>query len=237
MERLCFSFARTMPLAYISHLDMMRLFLRALRRSNLPLAYSQGYNPHPRLTLALPLPVGVTASEELGEIFFAEAVSPEDFISILGSQLPASLELTGAGRLSPESTSLAARVCAALYRVFVSDEPDRGTQYLLLRGALDKLMSREEILMERKSKKKKITFINVRPYILKAEIIYKEGRPLELSLLLKAGSSGGVSPFFIIEQLKMEAGSGLMDASSWHVHREKLYTGQNGSLQPLPERM
>ncbi|MGM0653222.1 MAG: TIGR03936 family radical SAM-associated protein, partial [Bacillota bacterium] len=74
MERLSFSFARKIELAYISHLDMMRLLLRALHRSGLPLAYSQGYNPHPRLTLALPLPLGVTASEEFGEVFFTEPV-------------------------------------------------------------------------------------------------------------------------------------------------------------------
>lgn len=237
MERIRFSFARKMPLAYISHLDTMRLFLRALRRSGLPLAYSQGYNPHPRLTLALPLPLGVTASGELGEIFFAEAVGTEKFIKSLSLQLPESLELTGASVVSYDLPSLAAKVCAARYRLFAINGFDLANRQPLLQQALDSLMVREEIILERINKKKKRTFINIRPFIYEAAVLKEENKPLELNMLLKAGSSGGVSPFFVVEQLGTETGSDFFSVENWHFHREQLFGENMGKLQPLSEGM
>ncbi len=236
MERLSFSFARKPELAYISHLDMMRLLLRALRRSGLPLSYSQGYNPHPRLTLALPLPLGVTASEEYGEVFFSEAVGPEIFIESLNRQLPPALELKGALILKSELPALAAEVSAAHYRVFIETDINQGTCYQELKSALEGMLEKEEIMMERRKKKKKVTYINVRPYIFEANLLGKEKNALELSLLLKAGSSGGVSPFFIIEQLQAECYLGIKEAA-WHVHREKIYKGPEEALRPLSEGM
>ncbi len=237
MERIRFSFARKMPLAYISHLDTMRLFLRALRRSGLPLAYSQGYNPHPRLTLALPLPLGVTASGELGEIIFAETVGPGKFIKSLSPQLPESLELTGASVVSYELPSLAAKVCAARYRIFAINGFDRESRQALLQQALDSLMAKEEIILERINKKKKRTCINIRPFIYEAAFLSEENKPLELNMLLKAGSSGGVSPFLVVEQLGTDTGSDLFKVENWHFHREKLYGEKKGKLQALSEGM
>lgn len=237
MERLSFSFARKIELAYISHLDMMRLLLRALHRSGLPLAYSQGYNPHPRLTLALPLPLGVTASEEFGEVFFTEPVGPEVFTESLSLQLPSGLELSGASILKPELPALAAEVSAAHYRVFAEAFINQGKEYQELKAALDGLLETEELIMERRNKKNKVTYKNARPYIFKATLKQEEKQALELSLLLKAGSSGGVSPFFIIEQLQAECYSGIKESGSWHVHREKIYKGPEENLRPLSEGM
>ncbi len=238
MERLSFSFARKPELAYISHLDMMRLLLRALRRSGLPIAYSQGYNPHPRLTLALPLPLGVTATEEYGEVYFSESVGPQIFLEKLHRQLPPALELTGVFNRKPELPALAAEVSAAQYRVFIETYINQGLFFQDLNSAIISLLDKEEILMERINKKKKVTYKNIRPYIFKANLKQEEKNMLELGLLLKAGSSGGVSPFFVIEQLQ-QAGSALKLAEDglWLVHRQKLYKGPEEALQPLSEGM
>ncbi|UCG84296.1 MAG: DUF2344 domain-containing protein, partial [Dehalococcoidia bacterium] len=69
MQRLRVTFSRSDSLKFISHLDMMRLWQRALRRADIPLAYSQGFSPHPRLSLAAPLAIGVTSSAELMDVF------------------------------------------------------------------------------------------------------------------------------------------------------------------------
>ncbi len=237
MERLSFSFARKPELSYISHLDMMRLMLRALRRSGLPIAYSQGYNPHPRLTLALPLPLGVTASEEYGEVYFSEPVGTELFLEKLRRQLPPDLELTGAFIRKPELPALAAEVSAANYIVFIETYLDQGIFFKDLSSALDTLMNKEEILMERRNKKKKATYKNIRPYIYTANLNEGQNKIPELSLLLKAGSSGGVSPFFIIEQLQAGSELNIADQGLWKVHRQKIYKGSQENLQPLSEGM
>lgn len=238
MTRIRFRFARNDALKHISHLDMMRLFQRALRRSGLPLAYSEGYNPHLRLNIALPLPVNVTASEEYGEVFLAQEVTTEQFISALSEQLPDGLIVTGAFKADRDAPSLPALVSAALYRARLVEtgcrvDPDD------CREALERLLFRKEIMAPRASKKrKKKDQVNVRPYIYEA--YFKEAeidRPLELCMLLQSGSRGGVSPFFIIDQLEKEIRSDCNHQLHWELHREKLYREQDQFLQPLSEGM
>lgn len=237
MMRIRFSFARKMALSYISHLDMLRLFLRALSRSGLPLVYSQGFNPHPRFNLALPLPLGITAGEEYGEVFFTEEISPEQFMETLKAQLPENLVITAASVAEAEAPSLPSLVSAALYRAVPEDDAMVNVNAKLLQDALARLMAEEEIIVRRKTKKNKITCTNVRPYIFEIEVKELDHNPLVLSMLLQAGSQGGVSPAFVIEQLEMEPGSGRLCASDWKIHRERLYSKQNETLRPLSEGM
>ncbi len=238
MTRIRFSFARRDALKHISHLDMMRLFQRALRRSELPLAYSEGYNPHLRFNLAAPLPVNVTASEELGEVFFSGTVTPHRFISALSEQLPEGLILTGACSEDYNAPSLPSFVNAALYRAALVAEEGCRVDLSQYRQALERLLAREEILAPRTKKKRKKTYVNVRPYIFEA--YFKEpvkDTPLELHMLLQAGSKGGVSPFFVIEQLEKELFCECNYKAHWELHRERLYREHEQFLQPLSEGM
>lgn len=237
MNRIRFSFARKIELAYISHLDQVRLFLRALSRSGLPVAYSQGFNPHPRLILALPLPLGVTAAEEYGEIFFSEDVLPEKFLSALKVQMPAAIELTGAVVADLEAPSLASLVGAALYRAALRVGHAGIVDQPALNAALDRLLTRDEILMQRKAKKNKITYTNVRPFILEAALETEQAGHLNIKMLLQAGSQGGVSPAYILEQIEAEMGSSVIHSYEWRLHRERLYVIQEGILQPFSEGM
>ena len=68
MQRLRIRFRRGPELKYISHLDIMRLWHRALQRAGISLAYSQGFNPHPKISLAAPLALGITSEAELMDI-------------------------------------------------------------------------------------------------------------------------------------------------------------------------
>jgi radical SAM-linked protein len=88
MQRLRLRFSRGEELKYISHLDLMRLWQRALRRAGIALAYSEGFNPHPRMSLAAPLALGVTSEAELMDIVLAKFISPHTFTTAVGRQLP-----------------------------------------------------------------------------------------------------------------------------------------------------
>jgi len=239
MTRIRFRFARYDSLKHISHLDMMRLFQRALRRSGLPLVFSEGYNPHLRFNLAAPLPVNVTASEEYGEVFLAQELTPDQFISALTEQLPKGLIVTGAFGVDRDEPSLPALVSAALYRAKPVAEPGCRVEPKDYREALERLLARQELLVPKTSKKrKKKEQVNVRPYIFEAYFKDAEDdRSLELYMLLQSGSRGGVSPFVVIEQLKKELRSDCNHKAHWELHREKLYQEQNQFLQPLSEGM
>ncbi len=243
MNRICFRFTCGEPLKYISHLDLMRLFQRAFRRSALPVAYSQGFNPHLRFNLAVPLPVGVTAEEEYGEVILTEDIPPEEFMMQLREQMPAGVELTGAFCVDEQVPSLPSLVSAALYRATLITNPDSkeapAPNYISQIGqsALKRLLKKEEILAPRSSKKnKKKTYVNVRPYIIDVKLKSLDGNlPLQLDLLLQAGSQGGVSPAFVLEQLSPDLDDDRLQPVYWELHRIRLYRDIDGSLQPLFE--
>jgi len=83
---------------YISHLDLMRLFMRAMRRAELPLKFTEGFNPHPKLSIKRALKLGLESENEEASIILKEAVSPQDFKSRLQEQLPEGIEIKDAQR-------------------------------------------------------------------------------------------------------------------------------------------
>ncbi len=121
--RVTIVFSREKPLRFLSHLDMMRLWERALRRAGLPLRYSQGYHPHPRLSLALPLAVGMTAEAEWMEVEFLSPVPTETVRERLSPQLPAGLSLQDILETPSGAPSLPARVRGSEIEVVLPQPP------------------------------------------------------------------------------------------------------------------
>jgi len=156
-------FTRGEELKYISHLDMMRMFERALRRSGLPVYYSQGFNPHPQIVFGLPLSVGVTSEAEYVDIDFSEDVEPIRFIEILNKQLPEGLKILEANIRTSKSNIMAA-ISKASYEVLttISQNPDIGE----VNEKLLQFLNRHEILVKKESKGK-VKDVNIRPMIHK----------------------------------------------------------------------
>ena len=119
MQRLRLKFSRGEEIKYISHLDLMRCWERALRRAEIPLAYSEGFSPHPRISLAAPLPIGVTSEAELMDITLQRAVSPYFLIQTLRKQLPPGIDVLEVQQISLMTPSLQSQVRYAEYRVVV----------------------------------------------------------------------------------------------------------------------
>jgi len=78
---------------YISHLDLMRLLMRAFRRSGLPLKMTQGFNPHPKLSIRRALKLGIESDCEEAAIVLKEEVGLEEFGERLSKQLPEGLHI------------------------------------------------------------------------------------------------------------------------------------------------
>ncbi len=126
MQRLRIKFNRGEEVKFISHLDIMRLWERALHRAQIKLAYSEGFNPRPRISLAVPLAVGVTSEAELMDIFVTNTVSPHWFTAAASRQLPPGIEILGVYQVAPTIPSLQSRVRYAEYVVEVetADGPE-----------------------------------------------------------------------------------------------------------------
>ena len=136
MNRLRIRFSRGQEVKFISHLDMMRLWQRVLHRAEIPPAYSEGFSPHPRLSLAAPLPLGVTSEAELMDIFCGGWVSPHSFTSVVGQQLPPGIEVLQVYQVGLTLPSLQSQVRYAEYNVEVGTEKNQEEIESALAGLL-----------------------------------------------------------------------------------------------------
>ncbi|MDP2928271.1 MAG: TIGR03936 family radical SAM-associated protein [Candidatus Omnitrophota bacterium] len=93
MYRVSISFSKKGLMRYISHLDLMRLFTRAMRRAELPLKMSEGFSPHPKLSLKRALKLGVESEHEEASIILRFPVEPEEFKDRLQKKLPEGIEV------------------------------------------------------------------------------------------------------------------------------------------------
>jgi radical SAM-linked protein len=88
-----FSFSKKGQMKYISHLDLMRLFTRAMRRASLPLKITEGFNPHPKFSIKRALKLGVESESEEATVILKQPISPEEFKDNLQKQLPEGIEI------------------------------------------------------------------------------------------------------------------------------------------------
>lgn len=98
MYKVKFVFTKNGPMRYISHLDLMRLLTRALRRADLPIKMTEGFSPHPKLSIRRALKLGLESVGEEGGIVLKEEMAPEEFKQRLNKQLPEGIEITDVQR-------------------------------------------------------------------------------------------------------------------------------------------
>lgn len=123
-QRIRIRFAKGEAIKYISHLDLARAWERLFRRANLPVAYSQGFNPHPRFQIAAGLPVGVTGRHELLDVWLTDPLPAEGILLQLRSTSPGGLEVLEAREVDLQAAALQSQTQAAEYRaVVLSQEP------------------------------------------------------------------------------------------------------------------
>jgi radical SAM-linked protein len=141
MQRLRIKYCRGEEVKFISHLDMMRLWQRAFARAGIPLAYSEGFSPHPQMSLAVPLAVGVTSDAELMDIQCTKNVPSHIFTASVNQQLPEGVEIIETMAIGLEQPSLPAQVKFAEYRVHVAT-PKTGAE---IRQALEALLALKQL--------------------------------------------------------------------------------------------
>jgi len=141
MQRLRIRFTRGEKVKFISHLDLMRLWQRSLNRAGMPLAYSEGFNPHPRMSLAAPLALGVTSEAELMDITLAKWVSPHSFTEAVNRQLPSGIEISEVFNAPLTMPSLQSQVRYAEYTV----EVETGKAQKDIEAVIASLLAKEQL--------------------------------------------------------------------------------------------
>ena len=168
---------------FLSHLDMVRLWERLFRRSDLPLQLTQGFNPHFKISLGTVLPVGLWGRREYLEVKLEGDFEPEELRSRLRAVAPPGIDIHRARRLAREMPSLMAVINASAYRIKYS--PDMETA---ARAAAQRMERASEIRVIRAKDRKEV---DIRPGIIRIECIPSPGEFI-LEFTVLSGSRDAV---------------------------------------------
>lgn len=146
--RLLLVFEMKPRLRHLGHLDLMRTMQRALRRSGLPIAYSQGYNPHVLLNFASALSVGINGEQEIMDVPVTVDTDPAEAVQRMNTVLPAGLRVLRAVAVEDRHPSVSSLMEAAVFRFSWQRAEDAET----VAGSLPAFLMQESILADRKSK-------------------------------------------------------------------------------------
>lgn len=222
MFKLRVKFSKNSLIKYISHLDLMRLFQRAFRRANIPVEYSQGYNPQPKFSLATALALGTTSDGEYMDIELAKEIDPKDFINQMNEVLPEGVKVLKAD-YTEDTKSLMALVRWSSYIIELETLEEMNKEDVT--NFIKDYLNKEEILVKKERKKKgKLTIreVDIREGIKNIDILLIENNKVIIKTVLKTGSNGNLKPEILIKSLNKE---GLnINCEEYKIHRLELFT-------------
>jgi len=155
-QRLRIRFTRDETLKYIGHLDMARTWQRIARRADLPLAYSEGFNPQPRMSFAAALPVGCTSDHEELDLVLSPACVIDEVKAQLDRALPPGMKVFAIEEMPLKAPALQMQLAAAEFEITVEGEETIG----LLLERVAQFLAATEIMRDRRGK-----VYNLRPLV------------------------------------------------------------------------
>ncbi|MEG2584031.1 MAG: TIGR03936 family radical SAM-associated protein [Oscillospiraceae bacterium] len=212
-------FSKTGMGKYISHLDLLRTFTRAIMRAELPVLYSQGFNPHQKITFSLPLPIGVTSECECVDIDFDDTVQNAEIMKKLNENLPMDMKVLGIS----DPVYKANDIVSAQYLIeILSEKP-------LTDEIIRNFFGASEIVITKKSKKKGEVSLNLLDFVKAWEVTKRdensEKNIIVLKIVLTAGNTQNVKPELLVKAL--EDFAGLEEFENFNMHRIKIFCKTN----------
>jgi radical SAM-linked protein len=193
--RVRITFSKQGPLRFIGHLDLHRMWERAMRRAELPLSYSQGFHPQPKISLAAALPLGFSSRGEVLDVRFNEDLSTEDITSRLQGSLPPDIKILRVENVDERAPALQTQVLSAAYNVHLT-EPVDGSD---LNRRVEQLMMSESILRERRGKS-----YDLRPLIEMLSVITEANGTVWMKMTLSARDGATGRPEEVLSALGIE---------------------------------
>ena len=190
MVKIRLRFTKGGKLRFIGHLDFLKVFQQSIGRAKLPVAYSQGFNPHMLLSFALPLPLGMTSENDYADLTLEKEMPEGEIISRLNAHGPDGLIVTGAQEFS--GPGAAAIVMAADY-VFPAGLLDGSASPA--EDIIKALLARESIVIPKKTKS------GVKDTDIRSDILGISVTDRHILMRLAAGSARFLNPLIVAGQL------------------------------------
>ncbi len=209
---------------FLSHLELMAAIERTFRRAKVPLAFTEGFNPHPKISYGSALSVGIASKGEYLDLELKENIDPKVFVEEVNKKTPAGIRLLKAKEIKNKGKSLTALIDRAKYHA--SCPINNPIDNEKLKELISSFLKNHEIIVQRKTKKN-IKEINIKDGIYSLEGNFTDNM-LNLNYLVMSSSSGNVRPQEVWQTFTTFAH--IEEAGFPQYIREDLYAYRDGSL-------
>jgi radical SAM-linked protein len=193
--RVRITFTKQNALKYIGHLDLHSLWERAMRRADLPLAYSQGFHPQPKISLAAALPLGFSSRGEVLDVRLKEDVPVENISRQLSENLPPDIKILNVAEVDERLPALQTQVLSATYNVELTEAVEKSE----LMRKVESMMMSESIIRERRGKS-----YDLRPLIEMVSVVTEANGNVWLKMTLAAREGATGRPEEVLLALEIE---------------------------------
>lgn len=204
---------------FVGHLDLIRAWQKIFRRSGIPIAYSEGFNPHQVFSIGAPLALGTTGDGEYLDLKLkVETYELKELIERLNKVCPEGIEVVDAVELIGKQTAAMAACKAASYVLTFSDELAKEA---LLVDKINAFVAQDEIIIQKKTKKGKIKDLDLKPGIYSLEV---DGN--KIMTTIATGSSLNIKPELLMKAIFDYVGVELEAFSVtryYEIHRREIF--------------
>ncbi len=197
------------PIKYISHLNLAQVFTRAIRRADIPVVKSEGFNPRFRISFGPPLPLGISSTSEYLDIRLKEEIKTEELVGKLNRVLPKGLKILRAKIIPSSAGSLVKIIDKASYIITLkikevlldSAVKNQENESKELEQKVEKnnkrFLNLDEITVEKQTKNG-IKRVDIKPSILDIKVQKFKSPILKLSLEIRIGQQGNLNPRYVV---------------------------------------
>ncbi len=210
-------FGKIAEMSLISHLDLVRLFDRAIRRAALPISFTGGYHPGPKISIANALSLGITSNGEIVDFELTEDMEVEEFRSRLAAQLPENIPIYKVEEVDLKSLNASCIMDRAEYLITVQAEEDKET---LWQQWIDAINNSQEIPWEKFTKSGKKQVVNLRDRLFSFSLESDGDRQAVIRFTGSCRNDGtNLSPDNLVYMLEQIAN---IEFQLLNVHRQQL---------------
>ncbi len=218
MSKMRLKFSKLGMGKYISHLDLLRCFTRAIHRAELPVRYSQGFNPHQLITFSLPLALGTTSETEFVDIDFEEGTDPIEVIKGLNMCLPPDIKILEASLPNIKAKDIVS--AEYIFDISADSEVDR--------NKITDFFAQDNISAVKKTKRGEKE-INLREFIHEVKEISVDYEKLIIKAVISAGGENNIKPGIVAEKLCEFLGNAKPE--NVEIHRTEIFYQDNKKIK------
>ena len=212
---------------FISHLDLQRLLQRAFRRAKINLSYSEGFNPHPKMSYGNALALGVESQGEYVDIEIEDDIEVDEFLERINNQLPEGIKFITGQEIDPKTPSLSSVIVYGEYIFNIDLDTPLSKEFV--KSRVLNFVKSEEIIVTKTNKKGRKVEVDIRPLIKNFDLVSLDDKKVTFESTIATGSKANLNINILIPQilnmLDLE-----IDPREVSVLRRDLYAMEDGQL-------